>query len=405
VNFDNSGTNNISIRGISSTGGAGTTGIYLDDTPIQMRALAFNPDEALPKSFDVDRVEILRGLQGTLFGAGSEGGTVRYITTQPSLTQTTIYSREEIADTQYGAPSYETGAAIGGPLVQDVLGARVAVSWRRDGGWINDINPVTFQQTEKNANFRDTLLIRLAALWQASDKWSLTPGIYYQDAEQNDINNYWPIYSNPSSGNFVNADPTQRRVPDRFYLASLKVTGDLGAVQFISNTAYYHRKEQDGYEGTLYNLGFYQTFIGTQTLVDANGIHLPAGAMNYTSPSTVDNGQQNITQEFRLQSSDPAARLLWTTGVFATINRQSYLEQIHDPMLNELTEALTGMPFINIFGVGYDPNFPQDSYFLSTRAKDEQYAVFGEATYSWTDQWKTTVGAAAVWAHRRRHRC
>ena len=87
VNIDNSGTNNISIRGIASTGGAGTTGIYIDDTPIQMRALAFNPDEALPKSFDIDRVEVLRGPQGTLFGAGSEGGTVRYITTQPSLDQ------------------------------------------------------------------------------------------------------------------------------------------------------------------------------------------------------------------------------------------------------------------------------------------------------------------------------
>ena len=59
-----------------------------------MRALAFNPDEALPKAFDIDRVEVLRGPQGTLFGAGSEGGTVRYITTQPSLTKNSFYSRE-----------------------------------------------------------------------------------------------------------------------------------------------------------------------------------------------------------------------------------------------------------------------------------------------------------------------
>ena len=58
VQIDNTGTNNIAIRGIASTGGAGTTGIYLDDSPIQMRALAFNPDEALPKSFDLDRVEV-----------------------------------------------------------------------------------------------------------------------------------------------------------------------------------------------------------------------------------------------------------------------------------------------------------------------------------------------------------
>src|SRR5579862_521602 len=133
VNFDNSGTNNISIRGISGTGGAGTTGIYLDDTPIQMRALAFSPDEAVPKSFDLDRVEILRGPQGTLFGSGSEGGTVRYITTQPSLSKTTIYSRMEIATTQGGDPSYEAGVAVGGPLIQNTFGARLSVWYRKDG--------------------------------------------------------------------------------------------------------------------------------------------------------------------------------------------------------------------------------------------------------------------------------
>src|SRR5438046_9053175 len=69
VNFDNSGTNNISIRGISGSGGAGTTGIYLDDTPIQMRALAFKPAEALPKSSDLERVAVLRGPRGVLFAA------------------------------------------------------------------------------------------------------------------------------------------------------------------------------------------------------------------------------------------------------------------------------------------------------------------------------------------------
>src|ERR1700684_4196823 len=115
VYIDNSGTNNISIRGISSSGGAGTTGIYIDDTPIQMRALAFNPDETLPKSFDIDRIEVLRGPQGTLFGAGSEGGTVRYTPTQPSLTTNSFYSREEVSYTQGGSPSYEGGLAAGGP--------------------------------------------------------------------------------------------------------------------------------------------------------------------------------------------------------------------------------------------------------------------------------------------------
>ena len=85
VTFDED-SHDISIRGINSTAGSGTTGIYIDDTPIQVRNLGLNANNTLPAVFDLDRVEVLRGPQGTLFGAGSEGGTVRYITTQPSLT-------------------------------------------------------------------------------------------------------------------------------------------------------------------------------------------------------------------------------------------------------------------------------------------------------------------------------
>jgi outer membrane receptor protein involved in Fe transport len=402
VNFDTSGTNNISIRGISGTGGAGTTGIYLDDTPIQMRSLAFNPDEALPKSFDIDRVEVLRGPQGTLFGAGSEGGTVRYITTQPSLTKTSIYGRAEVATTDGGGMSYEGGVAVGGPLIEGTLGARLTIWYRRDGGWIDDINPVTLAPVESNANFSDTYLARLAFLWSPSANWRITPSIYYQDQRRNEIDNYWPLYSNPGSGNFVNANPTQRHVPDRFNLASLKIEGDLGAVTLISNTSFYDRHNQDGYEGTIYNLGFYQLYAyrppyatgASYPLIDGNGIHLPAGALNYTSPSSVDNVQNNVTQEIRLQSSDANARLLWTAGVFLSENRQTYLEQIHDPLLSELQNALTGDPTIaDVFGVDYDPAYPTDSYFLQTHAKDEQYALFGEGTYGLTQRLKLTLGA------------
>lgn len=165
VNIDNSGTNNISIRGIASTGGAGTTGIYIDDTPIQMRALAFNPDDTLPKSFDIERIEVLRGPQGTLFGAGSEGGTVRYITTQPSLTKSSIYGRSEVSYTQGGDPSYELGVAGGTPLIDGTLGVRATVWYRKDGGYVDRINPVTLGTEKKNANYDQTMLVRLAAVW------------------------------------------------------------------------------------------------------------------------------------------------------------------------------------------------------------------------------------------------
>jgi iron complex outermembrane recepter protein len=418
INIDNSGTNNIAIRGIASTGGAGTTGIYLDDTPIQMRALAFNPDEALPQSFDLDRIEVLRGPQGTLFGAGSEGGTVRYITTQPSLTQSSLYSRDEISTTAGGQPSYEAGIAGGMPIIDGTLGVRVTAWYRYDGGWINRIDPVSLQTDEKNANFTQTKVFRLAAVWAPSDQWKVTPSFFYQDRYANDVQNYWGLYSNPSNNQFVDANPTQRTVPDTFYIPALKIEGDLGPVNFISNTSYYHRKEETGYDGTLYNLGFYQTQPNAAEtnegalavfplpwnpgvsfpLLDGNGLHLPAGATNYRAPASVDNDQDNLTQEFRVQSADPNARLIWTTGVFFATDRQTYLEQIHDPLLNELTEAIYGLPYTEIFTdpngnpVPYDPRFPNDSYFLQTYSKDQQIAVFGEGTYSFTDQLKTTVG-------------
>src|SRR5450432_886773 len=106
VTYDDA-SHDISIRGIESTAGSGTTGIYIDDTPVQVRNLGLNANNTLPSVFDLERVEVLRGPQGTLFGAGSEGGTVRYITTQPSLTTLSGFGHAEVAFTEGGAPSYE----------------------------------------------------------------------------------------------------------------------------------------------------------------------------------------------------------------------------------------------------------------------------------------------------------
>jgi iron complex outermembrane recepter protein len=414
VNIDNSGTNNIAIRGIASSGGAGTTGIYIDDTPIQIRATAFNPDDALPKTFDIDRVEVLRGPQGTLFGSGSEGGTVRYITTQPSLTTNSFYGREEVSYTQGGSINYEGGIAAGGPLIEDKLGARLTVWYRRDGGYIDNIDPVTLATVQTNANYDETVLYRLAFIWAPVDQWTVTPSIYYQDRYRNNVEDYWPLYSNPSNNQLVSADPDLRSDPDRFYLAAIKAEGNLGFAKIISNTSYYHRKETTGYEGTLYNLGFYQSAVflnpdGSSAstpypLLDGAGLHLPPGALNYRSPNSIDNGQQNITQEVRLQSTNADSKLFWTTGVFFSEDRQTYLEQIHDPLLNELSLAATGLPYTSWFvdpntglPVLYQPAFPSDSYFLQTKAVDKQYALFAEGTYSFTDQYKLTLGARYSW--------
>jgi outer membrane receptor protein involved in Fe transport len=99
----------LGIRGINSDSGASTTGVYIDDVPIQSRQSGFA--NAYPVTFDLTRVEVLRGPQGTLFGAGAEGGALRFITTEPSMTEFTGLYRAEVSQTEYGGPSFETSAA------------------------------------------------------------------------------------------------------------------------------------------------------------------------------------------------------------------------------------------------------------------------------------------------------
>jgi iron complex outermembrane recepter protein len=408
VAFDTSQTNQISIRGISSSGGSGTTGIYIDDVPIQIRALGFNSDDALVKLFDLDRVEVLRGPQGTLFGAGSEGGTVRYITVQPSLSQSSVYAKAETSYTEGGAPSYEAGVAAGAPVIDGVFGVRVSAWFRRDGGWIDRIDPTTLALVQPNANSDNTVALRIAGLWQPNDAIRVTPSILYQNSHRNDVTIYWPEYSKPSSDSYVSANPTARPEPDKFYLPSLNVQADLGAVRLISTTSYFYRNEISGYDGTLYNLGYYQSQIpdfgnaaglAALPLLDGSGVHLPAGLTDYRSPASVTNTQRNITQEFRLQSTDPTARVSWTAGVFYSLNRQFSLEEIHDPMADALFNQLFGYNIATFFQPGAQFNadgssyLPMgDSYFNQLVSYDRQIAGFGELNFKLTDTLKLTAG-------------
>jgi iron complex outermembrane receptor protein len=399
VSIDQTGTNAISIRGISSSAGAGTTGIYIDDTPIQMRSVGFNPDDALPKTFDVERVEVLRGPQGTLFGAGSEGGTVRYIMTQPSLTTDSTYARGEISYTQYGAPSYELGAAHGGPIIDGVLGYRASIWYRWDGGWIDRVDPTNGQIVDSNANREDDFVARLAFEWKPIDALTVTPSATLQNDRKHDVSTYWPTFSDPSSGRFYDGNPDRTPIPDRFYLLAVKVDADLGKARLISNTSYYNRNELTGYEGTLYNLSYYQqqdvlgyNFVNPAQypLIDTSGIHLPPGLTNYRSPAIIQNQQVSETEELRLVSNDPSSRWTWTVGAFWQGSREFSLEQIYDPMANQLTNAIYGLNVSDIFGVPLLPN--GDSYYNPNTTHDFQIAGFGEVSYAFTDQWKLTLG-------------
>ncbi len=434
VTIDTSGTNAISIRGISSSGGAGTTGIYIDDTPIQMRALGFNPDDTLPKAFDLDRIEVLRGPQGTLFGAGSEGGTVRYIMTQPSLTKESTYARAEVSSTRGGDPSYEGGIAHGGPIVDGVLGYRASIWYRYDGGYIDRINPDTLAVVDHNANHASSVAGRLAFIIRPVEGVTITPAVMYQDVRKHDQSTYWPAYS--SGSRLVNGSPERYPVPDEFYLPSLKVEVDIGTARLVSNTSYYHRAEQTAYLGTVYDLAYYQSQVwnigscGSASstpfsptsgcswypLLDANGIHPlkdpTTGQLlfpGYATPNKMTNQQESVTQEIRLQSTSDSSRWKWTVGAFWSLAKELSIEELNDPQIVPFWNALFGIDPHNypLFqdasgngnwyycnGVGpSNLGFPAcDIYYNHNTSHDRQIAGFGEATFSVTDRFKLTAG-------------
>jgi iron complex outermembrane recepter protein len=455
VSIDNSGTNAISIRGISSSAGAGTTGIYLDDTPIQMRNVGFNPEDTLPKTFDLERVEILRGPQGTLFGAGAEGGAVRYIFAQPSLTASSSNIRSEVSYTEYGQPSYEFGVAHGQPLIDGTLGWRASIWYRNDGGWIDRVSPSSEDDViEHNVNYSHTLVTRLAAIWQPRDGLTLTPNFLFQDRQTHDQPTYWPAYSNPGSGQFNTATPEAIRDPDQFYLGAIKLQWDLGKSAIISNTSYYHRWNQTGYQGTVYDLAFYQSLgwnnnplfgaasgvpgaigLGCQAapavnasacpwypLINANGLlngipgraPLPAQFADYSTPNVMTNTQNTWVQELRWQSSDENSRLKYTVGVFWELAKEGSTENLLDPNIDPFFVYLYGVPatqlftyqptpggpFIAPYSCPGDPYYPTgysavpqcSIYWNANTTYDRQLAGYTEMSYQLTDQWRLTVG-------------
>ncbi len=172
----------ISIRGVKSVQGPATTGIYLDDVPIQKRGVPggiSGNGSPFPQLYDLARVEVLRGPQGTLYGGSAEGGAVRFITPTPSLTEYDVTTRAEVSSVDHGDMSYEGAIAAGGPIIDDKLGIRGSVIYRRQGGYIDHVSLYTGEQFGNNTNWRETTAGRLAMLWAPTENLRITTSLYY----------------------------------------------------------------------------------------------------------------------------------------------------------------------------------------------------------------------------------
>jgi outer membrane receptor protein involved in Fe transport len=356
-------SSNIAIRGVFSDVGAATTGIYIDDTPIQMRNVGYWNANAFPQIFDLERVEVLRGPQGTLFGAGAEGGAVRFILPEPGLKSYSSYVRSELAGTVSGDPSYEIGAATGGPIVEDKLGFRVSTWWRNDGGYIDRVDPDTGAKTDSNSNYRQSLVTRAALTSVPLDSLKITGSILYQNVADHDRSQYWDTLSNSSSDDFKQGSRTQQPTADKFYLPALKIQFDLEKMSFISNTSYFFHRDYAALDYTTYFGGiFYKNPLQ----------YLPG---DVPSQAFITNTQRAVTEEARLQSTDPDSRLGWTVGVFYSEMKQDDRDITMKGQVS-YTKRL-----------GDIPSFTQYAY-----AKDTQIAGFANVDFSVTKAFKISAG-------------
>ena len=394
-NYNDEGSD-INIRGVDSTAGTSTTGIYIDDTPIQTRHIGFGSINAFPALFDLDRVEVLRGPQGTLFGAGAEGGVVRFIAPEPDLNKPTGYARADTSVTDGGSPSYEGGAAFGAPIIDGVLAFRASVSFRRDGGWVDRVGytlspnaaaatpaPVyNGDTTSPNANYQDTTTARLAVKWKVSDSLEITPSIYYQRLQINDTSAYWIPLSNPGDNIYRNGNALTNPSVDPFTLTAIKLKWDLGFASLFSNTAFYDRNQNATSDYTQYLRATWAYFGELPNTFPA------AGDKGY---ATFEDDQRNFYEEVRLASNDASARIVWSGGLFFSHLSENVPENIFDPTLNQ--------EVINYTGGGASVCFPGQEcpngliYTGQTdKVVDKQIAAFGEINFKFTDTLKATVG-------------
>lgn len=382
------GGTSIAIRGITSAAGAATTGVYIDDTPIQTRRIgdAGAATNVYPTIFDLERVEVLRGPQGTLFGAGSEGGTVRFITPQPDLESYSGYARGNVGYTQGGDPSYEAGIAAGGPIGKGSVGFRASAFYQHAGGWIDRVDPVTYESVEDNANSKNTFVGRLAFAFVPTDSLRITPAVYYMDSHTPDEARYWVNISDPDNHVFKNGNPTPSPYDETFTLASLAIEWNLSKATFFSNTSYFNRENYNDYDLTVSaNEILLNIVIGTP-------IPLLPGAEHIGFRAGYFNGQNVFTQEFRLSSSDANAKLTWTAGLFYQDARQKFTDANRGP-LDDWLSVLVGAPVTTeqIFGI---PLIQPGDVILNndSRSEDEQAALFGDLRYRFGDSLELTAG-------------
>ncbi len=385
------GTSNIEVRGISSAAGAATVGIYLGEVSLTVGNV-YTMGTVEPKFFDIDRVEVLRGPQATLYGASSMGGTIKFVPAEPDLKERELNAYTEASTTKGGSANYAANVVGNFPLIADELALRIGVQAQHTGGFINQVDGAG-ALVASNINKVDDQELRVALKWKPLRALTITPSLFYQRVNARDISAF-----NLALPNYRAQKQVREPSTDTLLTPSVTVNWDLGGADLTASTSYFQRKFDRTQNGSAYNSYSLSTFL-TST---ADGGNAPPALIDAIAglPSAVylNNQVRQISQEVRLASKPyDAARSAWTWlgGVYFS-NQHTNLTE-NDPIfgVND-TFAQYGFSSADpaILPGAFPNDFPGDNSFSGAfHYREKQSSVFGEANYYFMPALHATVGA------------
>ena len=357
------GQTRVSLRGIAPLSSGATVGTYIDDSPVGSngiyQAATILMLDLLP--YDVERVEVLRGPQGTLYGAGSMGGLLKYVTRAPDLSSTEFRIGGSLSSVQDGGNgnAFRLGANI--PLVRDSLAVRVSYSRNHQPGYVDNI--VTGEQ---DINEVDQTSARVALMWQgerANVKFTaMRQGI---DSDNNGTVSLDPADQSPidgETGHLVYVDAPFHKDIDYY---ALTANWDLGWGDFTSASGYSKVDTRIRQDVTIDYGRFTDLSLG-----------LPFAGASYFD-TTLDFTQ--FTQEFRL-ASKTGGRVDWLVGAFYSHEKGDNIQHIH---LTQLDGSALPAPFDAIAG---------DLALLNLPTTYKELAFFANGSYAFTDRFKVGAG-------------
>jgi iron complex outermembrane recepter protein len=376
------GQTEFEMRGMTSGGGSSpTVGFYLDDVPMTSPAAAQNGKVVIdPSPYDLNRIEVLRGPQGTLYGSGSMGGTIKLVTNQPQLSLFEASAQPILSGTDSGGFNHNENVMFNLPLITDQLALRIVGSAADTSGWIDRKVLSDFPTPTNGGGTRGNVLaepvlanyegsnaerlrgVRVTLAWKPIDNLTITPSIFYQRITQDGPSNFDSL-----PGTLARYQPFNIAEPysDSITLNSLTVNYRLDAFDVTSVTSYWHRvskKVQDGSENFENSL---DGFPNSGTFYGAAG----------TGPifGTETDPTKQFSEEIRAASTHGGA-LDWVGGIFYSNFKSNWEFSVSAPNPPAFFQTLN-----NVWNVQNPTTITQK-------------AVFGEATYALTDRFNVTAG-------------